>query len=493
MTPERVDSESPAKPGTLRGLLLAWVVAVALLATGGAIFAYLVNTPQKPSGQVEIEPGRLVRVLEAKTTSHRCRVRAFGTSRASREWTAIAETRGVALEVDPRFEPGEVLSAGTLLVRIDPEEFELAVERHQAEVRSQEEELKELDKTEANLKEIRDLQSSQLELSQKDLERDEALLKENVTTDAQEEATRNAYLSRLLAWQETTNSLSLISVKRERARALRDVFSTQLKQAHRELDNCQIRLPMDARCVSKSIEDQQYVGIGERLGVFLAMDTAEVVAMVETQKSATLFPRGVPGMESVDLTRPLSGESPFHKVLQHLDATIHWGSGKPWEGKVTRLASSLDRDTRTVGVVIEIPNPYADLVVGVRPPLIPDVFCEVTLYGATLDDVIVIPRDCLHEMSPEDLRGETLSVVYLLAGGERSEEVGPAGGVCFNGGHLKIQKVSVLSMEEDVVVIASGIEEGDLVVMGDLFPASDRMRLRGLLEVGPDARPEASL
>ena len=483
MTRKRGDTDSPGKP---RGLLVAWLVAVALLATGGAIFAYLVKTPQRPSGQVEIEPGRLVRVLVAKAGSHRCSVRAFGTSRASRQWTAIAETRGVALEVDPRFEPGEILTAGRLLVRIDPEEFELALERHQAEVRSQEEELKELDKTEANLKEIRELQKRQLEISAKELERDEALHQQGVTTDVKVEASRNVHLSRLLAWQETTNRLALISVKRERARALRDVFSAQLKQARRELDNCEIRLPMDARCVSKSIEVQQYVGIGERLGVFLAMDTAEVVAMVETRKSANLFPRGVPGVQKIDLTGMLSTESPFQKVLDHIDATIHWGSGKPWKGKVTRLASSLDRDTRTVGVVIEIPNPYTDLIVGVRPPLIPDVFCEVTLYGATVDDVIVIPRDCLHEMSPAGRRGEVVSVVYLLAGAERSEEVGRAGEVYFDGGRLKIREVSVLSLEDEVALIEAGIDERDLVVMGDLFPASDGMRLRGVLEVWPD-------
>ncbi len=54
MTQERVDTENPGKPGKRRGLLVAWLVAVVLLAAGGAIFAYLIKTPQRPGGQVHL-------------------------------------------------------------------------------------------------------------------------------------------------------------------------------------------------------------------------------------------------------------------------------------------------------------------------------------------------------------------------------------------------------------------------------------------------------
>jgi multidrug efflux pump subunit AcrA (membrane-fusion protein) len=465
----------------LRSHLLVWLTVVGLLAVGAGVLAYLISNPKRPEGEPERDPGRLVRVLQAKSGSHRCSVTVYGTSRASQQWAAIAEVRGKAVEVNSRFEPGEILKADTLLVSIDAEEFTLAVDRLDAEARSQQQLLDELDKTEANLKEIRRLQEDQLELAGKVVQRQESLAESNVATDQDVEAARGSQLAHLIGWQETTNALALIPLRRNRAKAVLDAIDAQLKEANRRLADCEIRLPFDARCVSKSIEVDQYVGVGERLGLFLAMDTAEVVAMVETRKGASLFPRGIPGRESVDLATALGDEFPLQDLLQRISAKIHWGSAKPWDGKVTRIASSLDRDTRAVPVIIEVANPYTDLIPGVRPPLVPAAFCEVTLYGDTVDNVVLVPRDSLHEMIPSSQPDQVMSVVYLLAGAKESDEPGSEGEPYFDSGRLEIRPVSVLALEDDVAVIEAGIQDGDLVVLGDLFPAFDGMPLRGLL------------
>ena len=471
----------------LRSYLLAWLAVVALLALGGGILAYLVFTAKRPDGEPETDPGRLVRVLHATSGSHRCSVTVYGTSRASQQWAAIAEVRGKAVEVNSRFEPGEILKAGTLLVKIDTEEFTLAVERLEAEVRSQQKFLEELDRTEANLKSILQLQEEQLELSAKAIQRQESLAESKVATDQDVETARGAHLAQLIGSQETTNSLALIPFRRNRAAASLDALDAQLKEARRKLADCEIRLPLDARCVSKSIEVDQYVGLGGQLGLFLAMDTAEVLAMVEIRKCANLFPRGVPDMEPLDQSDSVLGAEPnFQDVLRRVSAEIHWGSGKPWDGRVTRVASSLDRDTRTVPMIIEVANPYTDLIPGERPPLLPDAFCEVTLYGETVDDVVVIPRDCLHEIIHGSRPARAVSVVYLLAGATESGQPDSPDELYFDSGHLEIRPVSVLALEDDVAVIEEGIEDGDLVVLGDLFPASDGMLLRGLLTNQPE-------
>ena len=460
----------------LRSRLLVWLTVVALLAGGAGILAYLVLTPELPEGEPERDPGRLVRVLQAKSGSHRRSVTVYGTSRASQEWTAIAEVRGRALEVNPRFEPGEILKADTLLVKIDTEEFTLAVERLDAEVRSQQKVVEELDQTEANLKEILRLRNEQLELADKALQRQLSLVESGVATDHTVEAARGVHLAQLIGCQETSYSLALIPSGRIRAKASLDALDAQLKDAKRKLADCEIRLPLDARCVSKSIEVDQYVGIGERLGIFLAMDTAEVVAMVEIRKGVNLFPHWIPEMESGSAV--LADEPALREILGNVSAEIYSGSGEPWHGKVTRIASSLDRDTQTIPVIIEVANPYTDLIPGVRPPLVPGSFCKVTLYGETVNKV-VIPRDCLHEVIPNGRPDRAVSVVYLLGGAKESGQPGSEGGLS---GHLEIRPVTVLALEDEVAVIEAGIEDGDLVVLGDLFPASDGMLLRGLLK-----------
>lgn len=493
MAESKSQTESPPRRPKLRKLLVQLGVAVALVATGIGVTWLLIATRPKPKGEAVSASPRLVRVMEAARAPHRCSASAFGTAEASREWTAIAETSGDALKLHPKFEPGEILPKGARLVEIDPEDYRLAQQRYQSEALAREAQLQELKETEANLTEIRDLQKQQLELAKKDLQRIEGLLDEGAVTESAADAARTTHLTRLLAYQETVNQLTLIPVLRARAEADRDAAKTQVEQAKREIEKCSIRLPFDGRCVTKSIEEDQYINVGQRLGTFLSLDTAEVVAMVESRKGASLFPRGIPGVGSIDVTRVLQNDEPLQRALNQLDAEVHWGD-PPRRGKVTRIGSTVDPSTRTFPVFIEVDDPYANVTPGVRPPLVPDVFCEVTLYGATVDDVVVLPRDALHEMPRASLSDEFIPVVYLLRGGTRKERDGET---YFEWGHLRIQKVEILVEEEDLVVLESGVEPGDLVVLGDLYvprehwgvrkfaPASEAMPLRGVLQSLP--------
>ena len=91
--------------------------------------------------------------------------------------------------------------------------------------------------------------------------------------------------------------------------------------------------------------------------------------------------------------------------------------------------------------------------------MLPGVFCQVTAYGATLKDVVVIPRDALHD-----------DLVYLARNGK-----------------LHRQKVKVAAREEELVVVSEGINAGDVVILTDLLPASENMPVRVELVPNPVA------
>jgi len=130
-------------------------VVLLLLIVGGGVCAYLIRTKPGPTGEPEEYLGRLVRVFKAEKTLHRVAVTAYGTTRASKEWAAIAEVKGRTTQLHSRFKEGEILPAGMLLVRIDPYDYQLAVTRFQAEALAKGLQLDELAQTKANLKKIR--------------------------------------------------------------------------------------------------------------------------------------------------------------------------------------------------------------------------------------------------------------------------------------------------------------------------------------------------
>ena len=455
--------ESPpaGEKSEIRSIASYTLIVLALLTIGVLSIVYLASTKPSPSGETSEELGRLVRVFEAHKVSHRIAISAYGTTRASEVWTAIAEVRGRAVEVSPQFEPGEILPAELPLVKIDRTDYELAERRLKAEVRAKDKALEELNQNEVNLREIYKLQERQLKLAQFEYQRQQEVFAKNAASRSDLEKAENAYIQARTAALETFNQLRLVPVQRELAEASRDSTSAQLDQALRDLSKCEIRLPMAARCASKSIEENQYVKEGERLGTFLALDTTEVLAMVETRKMGTLFSGEFRQLGPLDLTQ----SNQVRTILQRLKipAEIRWGLGdrRPvWHGRVTRVGSSLDPGTQTVPVIVEVRDPYKNVELGVRPPLVPDVFCEVTLFGDTIDGVVLVPREALRD-----------GRVYL-----------------FDQGKLHIRPVTVAALEEDVAVVSGGIESGEKVILTDLFPASEGMLLRAEVVENP-AKP----
>lgn len=493
------ETQSPRRKLGFDNLLVYVGAVLLLLGIGGGVFAFLVLTRPEPSGERSVEPGPLVRVFQAEKTSHRISVTAYGTTRASEVWTAIAEVQGRLGEVHPRFEVGEILPAGTLLARIDPTDYQLAVMRLTAEATAKGVQLDELDQNEKNLNEILGLQQRQLTLAAAELARERDLLERKAVPRHELEKVEFAYVTTFTAVQKTRNDLALIPVQRSLARASLDAAAAELDRAWHDLDKCEIRLPLDARCASKSIEAEQYVAPGGRLGTFQDLEKVEIVVMLEPRKVPALFPYGIdleksaaevspggvspggvspdvpsdlpaegenatssldafPSLTTADIIRMSLDESLWKRI--RVPVEVSWGldeRGWTWQGRVARIVGALDPDTRTIPVIVEVPRPYEGVLPGIRPPLLPDVFCRVKAYGATVRDVVVIPRDALRD-----------DQVYLLRDGK-----------------LAKVPVTILAREEELVVISKGIESGDLVVLSDIPLASPGMSLRAELVDNP--------
>ena len=284
-------------------------IVLLMLVVGAGVCAYLIWTKPSPTGEQQSPPGPLVRAFRAQKTSHRVAVTAYGNSRAGTKWTAIAEVKGRAVEVDLRFEPGEILPRDFLLVRIDTTDYQLAVDRLQAEAKAKSKQLDELTQNEANLKVILELQDRQLVLAASERDRQRRAFERKAAANRDVDRAENDYVMALTAMQQTRNKLALLPVQRELTQASLDAATAHLEQARRDLKKCEIRLPFAARCATKTVEEGQYVAAGERLGTFLDMQMAEVVAMVEVRKMPTAFSENVMKLGMVDLGQMSHAES----------------------------------------------------------------------------------------------------------------------------------------------------------------------------------------
>jgi multidrug efflux pump subunit AcrA (membrane-fusion protein) len=124
-----------------------------------------------------------------------------------------------------------------------------------------------------------------------------------------------------------------------------------------------------------------------------------------------------------------------------------------WDGVLLRISESVDPTRDTLGMVVAVYNPYAGVIPGVRPPLLKGMYVSVEFLSQAID-MLVIPRRALHE-----------NRVYVV-----SEE-----------NTLSIRPVHISYSQGQLVVIKAGLKEGDKIIISDLVPVIEGIKLE-LLE-----------
>ena len=68
-----------------------------------------------------------------------------------------------------------------------------------------------------------------------------------------------------------------------------------------------------------------------------------------------------------------------------------------WPARVVRTSDTVNPQTRTVGVIVYVERPYADIRPETKPPLVKGMFAEVVISGRPIHDAIVIPRAAIRD------------------------------------------------------------------------------------------------
>jgi RND family efflux transporter MFP subunit len=220
------------------------------------------------------------------------------------------------------------------------------------------------------------------------------------------------------------------------ARARLEADQADLRKALLNLKRTVLRAPFDGRVSQESVDVGQYVTTGQSLATLYSTEAAEIVLPLEDKN---LFWFHVPGFT------PGDGPGAAAEVRARIA-----GRDLTWQGEVVRVEGRLDERTRMVGVVVRVKKPYAR-----KPPLAIGLFVAVHIKGRTLPDAALIPRTGLRQGG----------VVWLVD----------------QGGRLRFRKVQVAHTEGENVMIESGLQDGEMVVISTLKTVTDGMVVRNVL------------
>ena len=317
------------------------ILPLLLILLGVAGFILLGKLKQTPQRQTPLQPGVLVDVIELKAAPHQIRVYATGTVQPARQIALVPEITGKVVWIAPQLVDGGFFQQGETLLKIEPADYRLAVERAQA-----------------------DIARAQVALTTEH-ERAKVALQEWQRVDLPDKGEPGPLVSREIQQQQEQANL---------AAAL-----ATLEQAQLNLQRTELKAPFNGRIRQKQVDLGQYLRAGTSIGNLAGTDRAEIHVPLSLEDLRWLQ---VPAASS---------KQPGSLAMVYLPGD----SNNSWQGRIVRSLGEIDPTSRMATVVVAVDDPYQLQKKSAPADLSHGQFVEIQLFGDKLDSNISIPRSAL--------------------------------------------------------------------------------------------------
>ena len=398
------------------------VLPLLILALGFGAYQLLASMREPPQRVSRSYAGPLVEAIAAPLQQVQIVVEGQGTVRPDAQIDLVPQVSGIVVWKDADFKPGGTFAKGALLFRIDPRDYELAVQQAAVQVAQARYQL--------------------------DLAREEAAI-------AEEE------WERLHAEDQAPTDLVLRKPQLRAAEASLQGAEARLAEAQLRLDRTKVHAPFAGRVRTARVDVGQHLNVGQSIAQLYSIEKAEIVVPVPDEDLGwfTLpLPIDIAAASTnagaISNPNAEGGSRAFAFSREGASAVVSGafaGRRHEWSGRVVRTEGELDPQSRMVRLVVEVAAPYGGIADGI-PPLTVGMFVEVAIAGRTVDGVRVLPRAALRQ-------------------GDRAWTVG-------RDGVLSIRPVQVVRALEDEVLAYIDMPPEERIIVSQLSGVTDGMQVR---------------
>ncbi|TPQ24826.1 efflux RND transporter periplasmic adaptor subunit [Methylomonas koyamae] len=227
--------------------------------------------------------------------------------------------------------------------------------------------------------------------------------------------------------QGEASDLALRKPQLAEAEAKLQAAAADLAKAKLDRSRCEIRAPFSGRVLSKQVGRGQFLPAGATIARIYANDIAEI-----------RLPVGINELAFLDLPLGQAGRA-AHWPAVTLSAEVA-GQPQTWRGRIVRSEAELDSSSGQLFLVAQVEQP--DHSRDGAAPLLSGLFVQAEIEGVARAGLYALPRSALNN----------LQQVKLVDAEQR----------------LVFRDVEILRSEPDRVVVKSGLQAGDRVVVSDL-------------------------
>lgn len=425
---------------------------------GVIVLLTLVNRRDPPAKSLQSQQAVAVRYITLSAQTFLPKAFGYGTAQPKITWQAIAEISARVIFKHPELKKGAILAKDTILLELDQTDIQLNIAQTEASRQQILAQLSELKVKQQNTENALKIENDVLDLSFKQLQRKQNLLKEGSITPSDVDIEKRTWLQQRQNVQSLKNSLNLIPAETAVLDASLQQQNNKLIQIRRDLSRSKIRLPFQGRISEIRAEQNQYAQKGQLLVAVDNIQSSEVNAEFVMDHFALLIPERFRQLSFLPEAENQQHDSRLDpaklRKLFNIKANVYFETGAinaKWQAEFTNLSDTIDVQSRTIGVVVTVNDSYKKARPGIKPPLAKGMFCLVELIGQPMLDQYIIPFSALRNENQ----------VYVI--GEANQ--------------LVVKTVKIKYQQGNLVLLSSGLDSGDKIIVSQLFPAVSGMIL----------------
>ncbi|MDP6468236.1 MAG: HlyD family efflux transporter periplasmic adaptor subunit [Pirellulaceae bacterium] len=389
--------------------IISGLISVTILAIGFAGLYFVVYKPTAPAAEPTAAPPPFVKTIPLERHTGKLPISAEGTVVPFREISTSAEVVGRVIFKDEQCNAGNFVTKGTVLIRIDPRDYEFEIQRLTHQLKEASASIEELAVEIENTVALITLSKEDLVLQQRELGRISSLTA-GVVTESDLDRAKQVELAARNALTVLKNQEHLQRTQLNRADASRKLVETQMEKAELDLKRTEVVAATDGVVVEDFAEEGDYVQKGAPLLTLEDTSAVEVKCSLQMDELYWLW-----RSQSQHNAAPRQAARPYEipqtrvKVFYELPQShIRYR----WSGHLSRFDGiGLDEKTRTVpcrvlvdaplDVVLDLdddePIDVTTTVRGETPPIGPPalvrgMYVVVEIQVAAEGDLVQIPE-----------------------------------------------------------------------------------------------------
>ena len=320
----------------MKKIILNLLIFLLMIAIGIGAAKLLKKNKKAITHDASVMASKPVDVITVRKQAYSAHVTAYGHIEPTIVLQGKAELSGKVSYIHPELEPGGSIAKGTVVVRIDPDDYQFSLKQTEADLISSRASLDQLKQEQLSTSRSLKLANDNLRFGLLELKRVQGIWQKRLISRSALDQEEQKVIQLRQSVSDFEGKLATYRSRLNSAKANISRSKEQVKGKETTLGRTEIRMPFDARISSVNVQEGQFTPVGGTL--FEAIDTkgVEVNAAIPIRQMSVL-------LSSLKGKTVTLDPSNMNKTIQSLQlqaqVSLVGGNEKAvWQGRIVRFS-----------------------------------------------------------------------------------------------------------------------------------------------------------